>query len=153
MLGFATLMSKAVAFEAEPFQSISKPLRFRSIPDSLAKFHVEASECCLIHYDNPISTTAGVWINPAVRVGYSSEAYAAVTRGEWPTTSELRWGKWKSKWTWWIRDPIPSLKTSLRVWLWRRRYPNISEPGFACVQDIAMVITADGWRLRGANFE
>lgn len=140
-------MSKAVAFEAEPFQSTSEPLRFRSIPDSLAKFHVEASECCLIHYDNPISSTVGVWINPDVRVGYSSEAYAAVTRGgEWPSTSELRWGKWKSKWTWWIRDPIPHLKTSLRVWLWRRRFPNISEPGIACVQDIAMVITADGWR-------
>lgn len=148
-----TLICKAVAFEAEPFQSTSNPLRFRSIPDSLAKFHVEASECCLVHYDNPISLTAGVWINPTVRVGYSSQAYAAVTGREWPTTSELRWGKWKSKRTWWIRDPIPSLKASFRIWLWRRKYPNISEPGFACVQDLAMVITTDGWRLRGAKFE
>lgn len=142
-----------VAFDAQPFQSIPNPLQFRSIPDSLAAYHVEASECCLIHYDNPASAIAGVWINPTVRVGYSWPAYAAVTANEWPTASELGWGPWKSRWLWWIRDPFPSLKTSGRIWWWRRLHPNVHEPGFACVQDLAMVITAGGWRLRGASFE
>ncbi|MCJ1466576.1 hypothetical protein MMC07_005196 [Pseudocyphellaria aurata] len=142
-----------VAFDAQPFQSIPNPLQFRSIPDSLAAYHVEASECCLIHYDNPASATAGVWINPMVRVGYSWPAYAAVTAKEWPTASELRWGPWKSQWLWWIRDPFPSWKASWRVWRWRRKYPEIRDPGFACVQDLAMVITPDGWQLRGAYFE
>lgn len=143
----------AVAFHAEPFQSIENPLRFRSIPDSLAEYHVEASECCLIHYDNDLSQAIGVWINPSVRVGYSPAAHEAVSLGEWPTKHELRWGNWKSKWTWWIRDPGPLMKVSLRTWRWRRRYPDIKEPGLSCVEDLAMVVTGDGWRYRGAYFE
>lgn len=150
---FQRELTNAVAFNAEPFQSNENPLRFRSIPDSLAEYHVEASECCLIHYDNPLSETIGVWINPAVRVGYSPAAHIAVSSGEWPTKHELRWGNWKSKWTWWIRDPGPLLKVSLRRWQWRRRYPDFKEPGLACVEDLAMVVTGDGWRYRGAYFE
>lgn len=143
-----------MAFDAQPFQSSPSPLRFRSIPDSLATYHLEASECCLIHYDNPLTPTAGVWINPAVRVGYSAEAYAAVTGGKWPTMHEMRWGAWKSRWVWsWLRDPIPHLKTAWRIGRWRRRYSHVDEPGLVCVQDLAMVLTADGWRLRGGRFE
>lgn len=50
-----------------------------AIPDSLAQYHhLEASECCTIHYDNPLTSSLGVWINPAVRVAYSAMAYNAV---------------------------------------------------------------------------
>jgi hypothetical protein len=67
---------------------------------------------------------------------------------------ELRWGNWKSRWIWpWLRDPIPSLKTAWRIWRWRMGHPDVDEPGLACVQDLAMVLTAEGWRLRGARFE
>lgn len=146
-------LTASAAFNAKPFQSLENPLRFRAIPDSLAGYHVEASECCLIHYDNPLSEKLGVWINPQVRVGYSQAAYSAVSLGEWPTQYELRWGNWNSKWTWWIRDPGPWLKVSLRSWQWRRQFPDLKEPGLSCLEDLAMVLTEDGWRYRGAYFE
>ena len=145
-------LTTPVAFDAAPFQFPSNPLRFRSIPDSLAQYHVEGSECCTIHYDNPRSSAQGVWINPAVRVGYSSAAYNAVSKN-WPTKSELRWGYWSSKWIWWMRDPGSSLKTWYRIRLWRRKNPQIMEPGLACASDLAMVLTANGWAMRGARFE
>jgi hypothetical protein len=51
-----------VVFDAAPFYGgpgddghIKAPLRFRGISDSLAKYHLEASECCLIHFDNPLT--------------------------------------------------------------------------------------------------
>ncbi|KAL4924463.1 cryptococcal mannosyltransferase 1-domain-containing protein [Aspergillus undulatus] len=53
-------------------------LWFRGIPDSLAQFYLGASECCLIHADNPLSRTGGVDLNPHVRVGYTSATYGAV---------------------------------------------------------------------------
>lgn len=45
---FFKLTSQLVAFDAAPFYS-NEPLRFRGIADSLAAYHIEASECCLIH--------------------------------------------------------------------------------------------------------
>lgn len=142
-----------MTFDVTPFQFIPNPVLFRPIPDSLAAYYVEASECCLIHYDNPVSATAGVWINPTGCVGYPWPAYAAVTVNEWPTVYEFQWGPWKNRWLWRIRDPFPSLKASWRIWRWRRRYPDVHEPGFACMQDLVMVITTDGWRSRGGSFQ
>ncbi|OAQ97990.1 hypothetical protein LLEC1_03544 [Akanthomyces lecanii] len=49
-----------VVMPADPFVSPTK-LRFRGIPDSLALQHLEGSECCLIHADNPLSKTLGAW--------------------------------------------------------------------------------------------
>ncbi|CAF9919112.1 MAG: hypothetical protein HETSPECPRED_003949 [Heterodermia speciosa] len=145
-----------VAFDAAPFQSAENPLRFRGIPDSLAQTHVEASECCLIHYDNPLSSKHGVWINPSVRVAYSSTAYQAVSDGlkpQWPTKSELHFGAWKTRWFWWLRDPGSPSKTWYRVRQWQRHNPNAFEPGLACASDLAMVLTSNGWAMRGARFE
>ena len=62
---------------AAPFMS-NPSLSFRGMPDSLALHHLEGSECCLIHVDNPLSAEYGVFVNPNVRVGYSGEAYEAV---------------------------------------------------------------------------
>ncbi|EAQ87609.1 hypothetical protein CHGG_04228 [Chaetomium globosum CBS 148.51] len=67
-------------------------LRFRGIPDSLAALHLEASECCLIHADNPGSRTRGVYVNPAVRVGYNRLAYDAVHNN--PTGGGGGGGSW-----------------------------------------------------------
>ena len=53
-------------------------LTFRGVPDSLVSQHVEGSECCLIHADNPLSRTKGVWVNPYVRVAYSGSTYESV---------------------------------------------------------------------------
>ncbi|KAL8835215.1 MAG: hypothetical protein Q9170_003411 [Blastenia crenularia] len=140
--------------------NLENPLKFRGIPDSLAQYHVEASECCTVHYDNPLTSSLGVWINPAVRVGYSSAAYNAVQTGDrqpnWPTRSELRWGHWKSKWIWRLQDPGFSLsiwKTRYRLRQWQRNHPQELEPGLACASDLAMVLTSNGWAMRGARFE
>jgi hypothetical protein len=56
----------------------NSPLRFRGIPDTLAASHVEASECCLIHADNPLSESKGIFLNPNVKVGYNGSSYDAV---------------------------------------------------------------------------
>ncbi|KAL8802964.1 MAG: hypothetical protein Q9182_003452 [Xanthomendoza sp. 2 TL-2023] len=63
-----------VAFNARPFYHPTS-LLFRGLPDSLAQHHLEASECCLIHTDNPLTNTHGVWLNPRVKVGYTATAY------------------------------------------------------------------------------
>ena len=66
-----------VAMSAAPFLAPAS-LRFRALPDSLAASHLEASECCLIHADNPLSAEKGVFVNPSVRVAYTRAAYEAL---------------------------------------------------------------------------
>jgi hypothetical protein len=87
-------------FDAAPFYG-THPLRFRGVSDSLAKKHVEGSECCLIHADNPLSATKGVWLNPNVRVGYDSAAYQTVNpedSKDWVSTTSKVFGVWKNRW-------------------------------------------------------
>lgn len=50
-------------------------------------YHLEASEYCLIHYDNMLSEMKGVWVNPNVRVSYSKAADEVVNPqiGLWPS--------------------------------------------------------------------
>lgn len=100
---------------AHPEAPTPIPLRFRGIPDSLADLHLEASECCLIHADNPLSRLGGggggggVWLNPNVRVAYSARAYDAVRgrhgapfpAGVWATVA----GAWANRWLGW-RAPL-----------------------------------------------
>ncbi|KAJ6185974.1 hypothetical protein N7519_007275 [Penicillium mononematosum] len=62
----ASCWNGMVAMPASPFIA-SSPLRFRGIPDSLAEYHLEGSECCLIHTDNPLSVEKGVYLNPLRR--------------------------------------------------------------------------------------
>ncbi|KAF2815674.1 uncharacterized protein BDZ99DRAFT_541448 [Mytilinidion resinicola] len=84
-----------VAINAEPFYA-STPLRFRGIPDQLAELHLEASECCLVHADNPLSTAKGVFLTPNARVGYDAEAYSAVNSFiSWSAPSQRIKGIWK----------------------------------------------------------
>jgi hypothetical protein len=53
-------------------------LQFRGISDSLAAYHLEGSECCLIHADNPLRATKGIWMNPNVRVTFNESTYPLV---------------------------------------------------------------------------
>ena len=70
-----------ISMDAAPFYAVP-PLRFRGVPDSLAKAHVEGSECCLIHEDNAaVRAAKGVWLNPNVRVAYNATSYSAVNGG------------------------------------------------------------------------
>ena len=120
----------------------------------LSQYHVEASECCIKHYNNPLFSCHGVWINFAVRVVYSAAAYNAVSGSEnRPTKAELRWGVWWSRWFWCFRDPESLLKTRYRTRQWRKHNLEIEEPGVACVSDLAMVLTENRWAIRGSKFE
>jgi hypothetical protein len=112
---------------AAPFYH-TPPLKFRGVSDSLAKEHVEGSECCLIHSDNFLSHEKGVWLNPNVRVAYNATTYSKVNGGVevraswgdppisdgviggdgsyWPGKREMWRGVWMNRfvrWTGWVK--------------------------------------------------
>lgn len=99
--------------ESTDGKQIKPGLRFRGIPDSLALKKLEASECCLIHADLLASGHAhkGIFLNPAVRSGYTSEAYRLTHQG--PDRGFVsRWqyvtGIWKNRFARWKADGISS---------------------------------------------
>ncbi|KAI9836737.1 MAG: hypothetical protein M1837_003250 [Sclerophora amabilis] len=130
-------------FDPQPFVSGTAPLRFRGIPDSLAKYHLEGSECCLIHADNPLTSSRGVWVNPNVRVGYSPDAYDAVRA--WPSTTEVITGWWKASGASLLGLPWRQKQISERVRAWERENPGQSEPGLHCLIDEMQVLVHNGW--------
>ncbi|OLN81110.1 Alpha-1,3-mannosyltransferase CMT1-like protein 2 [Colletotrichum chlorophyti] len=86
----------AVAFDAAPFYA-EPALRFRAVDDSLAALHLEGSECCLIHADNPLSREKGVWLNPNVRVGYNVPVYGQVKTERFPDPWAALVGSWANR--------------------------------------------------------
>lgn len=134
--------------DASPFYSSSDPLRFRGIPDSLAKQHLEGSECCLIHADNPLSHAQGVWINPHVRVGYNGPAYEAVNpdQGIWLSSSELLIGLWKNRiWRWTSTNLFKGLTVDRRIRAWESTDPARHELGPHCLINEMQVLVSNGW--------
>lgn len=131
---------------AEPFVS-TPPLRFRGVSDSLAAFHVEGSECCLIHADNPMSGAKGVFLNPNVRVGYNTAAYDAVhPHGPWLSSFDIVTGLWKNRISRWASVPwIKRHRISVRLKLWKDQAPISEEPGEICLNDETQVIVENGW--------
>jgi hypothetical protein len=131
---------------AAPFVS-TVPLRFRGVSDSLAALHVEGSECCLIHTDNPLSKSKGVFLNPNVRVGYSIAAFDAVhPHGQWISSFGMISGLWKNRLSRWTSIPwIKTHRISVRLKLWKGQLPNAQEPGEVCLNDETQVIVENGW--------
>jgi hypothetical protein len=136
----------AVAMPIEPFVA-SPPLRFRGIPDSLASSHVEASECCLIHADNPLSTTKGVFLNPNVKVGYNGSSYDALHS---PDTMLSLFQIFRSMW--WNRfmrlTTTPLFKEQivrmrLRKWIAETKS---WERGDFCLVNEMQVLVETGWK-------
>ena len=136
-----------VAFDATPFYE-PDGLAFRAIPDSLAALHLEGSECCLIHADNPLTSTHGVWLNPHVRVGYSPEAYAAVHQARlWPPAlvSTVA-GIWANRLYRWISLPhLKSATVARRLRTWKADDAERSEVGVQCLINEMQVLVANGW--------
>ena len=144
--------------EAAPFYA-NFPLRFRGIPNSLALHHVEASECCLIHADNPLSVTQGVWLTPNVRVGYNGPAYEAVNpdRGSWLSSFEILFGLWRARIQRWVtttyfKDSVVDRRlrawkkeSNTRYWDKERNIRN-DEPGRHCLIDEMQVLVTNGVR-------
>ncbi len=135
-----------VAFDARSFYG-PDPLKFRGISDDLALQHVEASECCLIHADNPLTRTQGVWLNPDVRVGYSPEAYAAVHSGSsWPGTVQRILGIWANRIRRWSTTAtLKAFTINSRLRRWANDNPGISEPGAYCLINEMQVLVGNGW--------
>lgn len=132
---------------AQPFV-VEQPLRFRGLPDSLAEYHLEASECCLIHADNPLSRDLGVYLNPQVRVGYNTDAYVAThpPSGSWVSAWEIFRGLWASRLLRW------TYRTETRDWIVNRRLQKWAaedernvEPGEFCAINEMQVLRENGW--------
>jgi hypothetical protein len=123
-------------------------LRFRGTADSLASYHVEGSECCLIHADNPDSVTKGIFLNPKVRVGYNMTAYEAVNPGgSWLSSWQILSGLWENR----IRRFITSARwhemtIRRRLNKWKQENPGDEELGLFCLVDEMQVLLWNGWR-------
>lgn len=131
---------------ATPFVS-SPPLRFRAVPDSLSLSHLEGSECCLIHADNPLSQLHGVYLNPQVRVGYNPEAYAAVhpTRA-WLSLQNLAVALWENRIRRWTTSSYFKMQVvRSRVAKWEKDHPQQRESGDFCLINEMQVLVANGW--------
>ena len=131
---------------AEPFVS-STQLRFRGVPDSLATHHLEGSECCLIHADNPLSKTRGVYLNPRVRVGYNLPAYVAThPDSPWVSTWQIFRGLWANRLLRWGRWTLERWAVRTRVSAWEKEGRGNREPGEFCLINEMQVLADNGWR-------
>ncbi|KAF3491804.1 uncharacterized protein GIQ15_01321 [Arthroderma uncinatum] len=139
-----------VAMDSAPFYQ-NPPLKFRGISDSLAKLHLEGSECCLIHADNPLSKNKGVWLNPNVRVGYSTPAYTAVNPEKklWLSTLAIAGGLWENRLLRWITTSWFTEHTVRgRLFQHQAQVPGNTETGSFCLINEMQVLVANGWAHR-----
>jgi hypothetical protein len=133
---------------AHPFMSTGQQLQFRAISDSLAAHHLEASECCLIHADNPLTQPLGVFLNPRVRVGYNRDAYVAThPRGSWLSAWQIISGLWGNRvrrllYRTNFRDRV--VRGRLRKWRAEDETNNV-EPGTFCLINEMQVLVENGW--------
>lgn len=123
-------------------------LKFRGVDDTLSTSHLEGSECCLIHADNPASRTRGVFLNPNVRVGYNREAYQKVhVPGSWLSLSQIYIGLWKNRLA--RRFTTPWLKEShvhRLVRKWEQQGEGREEAGQFCLINEMQIIVENGWK-------
>ncbi|KYK58596.1 polysaccharide export protein [Drechmeria coniospora] len=136
-----------VVMPAEPFVS-STSLRFRGVPDSLALHHLEASECCLIHADNPLSKTLGVYLNPRVRVGYNLAAYEATHPGDgdaWVSMWQIWRGLWVNRIKRWTVFTLEGFVVRSRVGRWEAEASGNKEAGEFCLINEMQILADNGW--------
>ncbi|CAI9633307.1 unnamed protein product [Alternaria burnsii] len=142
----ASCWNGMVAMPIEPFVA-SPPLRFRGIPDSLASSHVEASECCLIHADNPLSLTQGVFLNSNVRVGYNGSSYDALHLPDAIMSPfQILLSVWWSRIIRLITTPLFKeriVRTRLGKWI---AETNSWERGDFCLVNEMQVLVETGWK-------
>lgn len=134
--------------DVKPFYNAFSPLGFRGIPDVLAK---SSSECCLIHADNPLSRTKGVWLNSKVRVGYNGPAYDAVHgRCGGLSPFEVFCGLWKNQLLRWFTTTwVKSYVVQRRVHAWETNSSDVNrEPARFCLIDEMQVLAARSMRCK-----
>jgi hypothetical protein len=130
----------------DPFLGNSS-LRFRGIADSLATSHLEASECCLIHADNPLSASKGVFLNPNVKVGYNGSAYDAVNAPEAVLSPIDIWlSLWQNRIMRWFTTPAfkeLAVRSRLGRWIVETKE---WESGDFCLVNESQVLFESGWK-------
>ncbi|KAJ4293217.1 hypothetical protein N0V90_008499 [Kalmusia sp. IMI 367209] len=143
----ASCWNGMVTMPVAPFLSKS-PIRFRGISDSLGESHLEGSECCLIHADNPLSVTNGVFLNPVVRVGYNATSFDAIhSQYEELSMLDIWKGVWKNRILRWLTTPVlKEWVVRQRVKNWRKKHGSEDEPGGFCLINEMQVIHEKGWR-------
>lgn len=134
-----------VIMDAEPFYE--DELKFRGIPDSLGEKHLEGSECCLIHADNPLSEEKGVWLNPRVRVAYDGQAYNAVNdEPPWSSTWTILSSSWTNRILRWATTPwFKNQIVERRLRRWKAEDPEHQEDGKFCLINEMQVLVSNGW--------
>ncbi|KAK3987236.1 cryptococcal mannosyltransferase 1-domain-containing protein [Cladorrhinum sp. PSN332] len=140
-----------VAMPAPSFLGISG-LKFRGVSDTLAASHLEGSECCLIHADNPASKAKGVFLNPHVRVGYNKEAYKAVHPeggSSWLSLWQIWFGIWKNRVARWTTTSwFKEYRVRSRIAGWKNGgLPGEvrEEKGDFCLINEMQVVVHNGW--------
>lgn len=130
----------------DPFTS-NPPLRFRALPDSLAEHHLEGSECCLIHADNPLSQTKGVYVNPMVRVGYNPAAYTATHPvSAWISLQNVAFALWENRVRRWVTTHwLKKMAVGKKIAAWESEDSGRFEPGEFCVINEMQVLASNGW--------
>jgi hypothetical protein len=135
-------------------------LPFRGIPDSLASKHLEGSECCLIHADLAATNPhhSGIYLNPAVRVGYTIEAYNSTHFGAHEDTflspTQYALATWRHRLATYL---APTAKKQLRsihkrVDQWLKDPGTLSErsrelgQGEMCLIDEMHLLIWNGWK-------
>ncbi|KAI1847411.1 hypothetical protein JX265_005528 [Neoarthrinium moseri] len=141
-----------VVFDAAPYYN-NPPLLFRGIEDSLADFHLEGSECCLIHADNYLSSEKGVWLNPNVRVGYNVKAYNRVQGDRFPGPFWAIVGVWVNRIVSWragIQHSLEMRHVHKKIDSWTAETPQGElarfEPGEACLINEMQIMWSNGWK-------
>ncbi|TID24216.1 glycosyltransferase family 69 protein [Venturia nashicola] len=139
-----------VSMPASIFTTPTTPLTFRALSDPLASHHYEASECCLIHADNPLSATKPILLNPAVRVGYNHTAYDAVHAPDaWLSFRDIfegLWGNRMKRWiSFWFQADRGRQGYFLRSLEAVKEKVGVREGAAWCVVDEMQVLTVDGW--------
>jgi hypothetical protein len=135
-----------VAMPAEPFLG-ERALRFRGTNDSLAEHHLEGSECCLVHADNPLSATKGVWLNTGVQVGYNMTAYNAIHSPDaFMSPLRMYFRMWQNRLLRWTTTPwFKERVVHQRVAKWAEETGE-KEPGEYCLVNEMQVIFERGWK-------
>lgn len=134
-------------------------LKFRGVPDDLAAYHLEASECCLIHTDNPLSYSKGVFLNPLVRVGYNEPAYKAVAAHLHPNWPDSKWERVRNMWSLRFRKIFGIPRRMTESWVvksrlkkWRSEQAvgeegeDIGSAGEICLINEMQVLAENGWK-------
>ncbi|QSZ34054.1 hypothetical protein DSL72_005634 [Monilinia vaccinii-corymbosi] len=132
-------------------------LKFRGVSDSLARRHVEGSECCLIHSDNPLRETKGIFVNPNVRVAYRRNVYEAVNAsGGWPGKREAIAGMWRVRVGWateWWLGWVERGRVRRRIGAWVAEgrgggdgSEKREEMGVECLINEMQVLYQGGWK-------